>query len=750
MHAQNTTHCVSGVNVTHFSNMQDAAMRTRLLIGGSLLGALMLSSVYMSQSGQRAAASKLLGQLVSLPQNVSSAEQSQSGILILPFESNRYDVNTDQPFDLYGLKLKDNTTSNFWTFSYDKRKFAISVAAQQRVKMLSRVDTLKKFFPGPTKNTYLTWTDTPLIFQTGKGLEDVYKCGNGDVEGEQVYAHLKWLGTTVNHPAEDCDDGNTKDGDTCPYNCKWKPAPPGFCGNSIVEDDEACDNVQGCSNACQNSIGYSCNAAENTCTLLIPTMRACGNNVCEEGESHDPGGCPAGAPPECLGPPARQGTCPQDCTNQLDGTSCSDSDGGNVPAQFGILTLITPNNGQEFSDPIAQPDTCENQGTVLLEYYCEDQQMRSAQYDCPCEKGACTLVQWENGGGDILPMQVPLCGDGIIAADETCDDDNTVDGDYCNADCSTVTGKCGDRVIQENEVCDLNLVAANHQCVNNCTEEIVPDCTDYPPHEMVEFDDGSKMRFGRQGEFIGKECTNWQPIAERTQPGGEWERFPASRPQVYTLGGTDNGTWMILPNNIDHTFVLLFTLSQADRVITGDGEQRNLCGGRDVYGCGRVYAVVGNDKGGFGKPLRIYDDYLEFDGIEHGENGARTALFHASAKTREYAPTPTQETNRTFKIQYANGRWQIGSAGGTCGDGIVDNNEKCDDANGMLWDGCAQCAIAQCEDPSCGYIGDYMKCTGQPSVCYPRCGDGVRDTGEACDDFNRISGDGCSVICEEE
>ena len=39
----------------------------------------------------------------------------------------------------------------------------------------------------------------------------------------------------------------------------------------------------------------------------------CGNNICEEGEANDPGGCGPGSDPRCLGPPARMGTCPQDC-----------------------------------------------------------------------------------------------------------------------------------------------------------------------------------------------------------------------------------------------------------------------------------------------------------------------------------------------------------------------------------------------------------------------------------------------------
>ena len=48
----------------------------------------------------------------------------------------------------------------------------------------------------------------------------------------------------------------------------------------------------------------------------ISASPICGNNICEEGEANDPGGCGPNADSRCLGPPARQGTCPQDCDNK--------------------------------------------------------------------------------------------------------------------------------------------------------------------------------------------------------------------------------------------------------------------------------------------------------------------------------------------------------------------------------------------------------------------------------------------------
>ena len=101
----------------------------------------------------------------------------------------------------------------------------------------------------------------------------------------------------------------------------------------------------------------------------------------------------------------------------------------------------------------------------------------------------------------------------------------------------------------------------------------------------------------------------------------------------------------------------------------------------------------------------------------------------------------------------------------TCGDGVVDHNEQCDDGNLLGCDGCdAACNL----EP--GYVcGDGVvstDCEEQcddgpgnddvlPNACrtdcrHAHCGDGVLDDGEACDDGNRTSCDGCSDLCVPE
>ncbi len=59
----------------------------------------------------------------------------------------------------------------------------------------------------------------------------------------------------------------------------------------------------------------------------------------------------------------------------------------------------------------------------------------------------------------------------------------------------------------------------------------------------------------------------------------------------------------------------------------------------------------------------------------------------------------------------------------TCGNGVADHGEACDDGNALVGDGC------------------------RPNCTVERCGDGIVDPGEACDDGNTADGDGCAADC---
>lgn len=127
-----------------------------------------------------------------------------------------------------------------------------------------------------------------------------------------------------------------------------------------------------------------------------------------------------------------------------------------------------------------------------------------------------------------------------------------------------------------------------------------------------------------------------------------------------------------------------------------------------------------------------------------------------------------------------------------CGDGILTDFENCEDGNAVSGDGCSSscltepgydCSTGVCIKSICGngipekgetcdkgaenglFYGDGSGCSktctleptcrdgsGNTGACQTYCGDGNIDTasGEACDDGNAVSGDGCSELCQIE
>ncbi len=80
-----------------------------------------------------------------------------------------------------------------------------------------------------------------------------------------------------------------------------------------------------------------------------------------------------------------------------------------------------------------------------------------------------------------------------------------------------------------------------------------------------------------------------------------------------------------------------------------------------------------------------------------------------------------------------------------CGNGRIDpgRGEACDDGNGKSGDGCS----ADCSTIETGFACPEP---GRPCVSTVKCGDGVLGGSETCDDGNDLDGDGCSAKCGVE
>jgi MYXO-CTERM domain-containing protein len=107
-----------------------------------------------------------------------------------------------------------------------------------------------------------------------------------------------------------------------------------------------------------------------------------------------------------------------------------------------------------------------------------------------------------------------------------------------------------------------------------------------------------------------------------------------------------------------------------------------------------------------------------------------------------------------------------------CGNGVVEMGEGCDDGNTNTNDGCNNACLLElgqgctldntCASGFCDPDGNTCACNeaadcpmGQvcnamasPNACVdPNCGNSIVDPGEACDDGNMATGDGCGATC---
>ncbi len=137
-----------------------------------------------------------------------------------------------------------------------------------------------------------------------------------------------------------------------------------------------------------------------------------------------------------------------------------------------------------------------------------------------------------------------------------------------------------------------------------------------------------------------------------------------------------------------------------------------------------------------------------FSGQASGDSSAATATsFTMSDGDDEALNTSTT----------SNGSGDGSSGGPTCGNGILEGDELCDDGNTDDTDSCtAACLLAACgdgvvqtahEECDAGALnGPSMLCNAECKLNV--CGDGDRGPDEPCDDGNTDDNDACTSLCE--
>lgn len=487
---------------------------------------------------------------------------------------------------------------------------------------------------------------------------------------------------------EDCDDGDTDNGDGCSATCGIEPgygctgAPSTCaqtCGNGALNPGEQCDDGNltsndGCNASCRVEAGHACPTPGQAC------VETCGNGVinpgeqCDDQNENDSDGCSAACRIErgyeCAGAPS---VCAPLCGNsRLDsGELCDD---GNTQQNDGCSIACTLELG--YSCPtVGQPcaQTCGN-GQMNPGEQCDDGNLNpndGCATECRVEPGyACSTPE---SGASVC---TETCGDGDLDANETCDDGGEVGGDGCSSGCRVEPGySCSGTPSDCDTLCGDGITAGAEACDNGNT-------------------------------------TNGDGCSATCQVEDGW-RCPAPGNACFKTCG--NGT-----------------VESGEECDDGDSDSGDGCSATCVeengYSCIGAPSVCSTSCGdGVVAGTEVCDD----GNLSGGDACSPRCLLTVGQ---------TCAASGVCDSGYCNPNTNQCAVLTSCGNGSLDEGELCDDGNTATGDGCgASCSI------EAGY-----SCTGNPSVCAVTCGDGVKAASEACDDGNTTAGDGCSATCTAE
>jgi cysteine-rich repeat protein len=248
--------------------------------------------------------------------------------------------------------------------------------------------------------------------------------------------------------SEQCDDGNTADGDCCSATCQAEDLGSVGCGaGACARTVPRC--VNGVPQTCVpgTPVPETCNGLDDDCDGQID--QGLGSTTCAVGAcARTVQNCVNGVPQTCTpGAPGVE-TCngiDDDCDGQIDQGLGSTTCGVGACMRTvdncanGVLQTCAPGT-PGIEGPAGSP-SCTN----------------GIDDDCDGATDA-------NDTGCQL-----VCGNGFIDPGEQCDDGNTIDGDGCDSNC-TLPG-CGNGILDPGEECDDGNVNNCDGCSSLCRIE---------------------------------------------------------------------------------------------------------------------------------------------------------------------------------------------------------------------------------------------------------------------------------------
>lgn len=303
------------------------------------------------------------------------------------------------------------------------------------------------------------------------------------------------------------------------------------------------------------------------------------------------------------------------------------------------------------------------------------------------------------------------CGDGFVEAGiEGCDDGNTVNDDACTSNCALPT--CGDGIVQAGEDCDDENQDNTDACTTRC---LFPKCGDGFVHAGVEACDEGPMNADRPAILLQQGAlARWVAPIDRAQSFPSFYSFSSAsghtglealqKSQIYFFRDTTTGV------------LTLASQHGIDEDASGQAQPKTTVIQHFLGVPSGVTVSLTDDTPSeffFDSPTSVTGSW-SFNGNSDG--GALSGF-----------PLP--------------GSWSVGVAP-TFSGGI--------DA-WRYFDGVSP-GQTVAEIPLTLTVTASLTAFETPSKCrldctIPRCGDGILDGGEICDDGNTTSGDGCAADC---